>query len=175
MMAQTESFGYIAGDGYQAVELTYAGDKASMVILLPETGRFDTFENSLDARRLHLIIEELKQRRLDLAMPKFSCDTRFSLAKTLAEMGMPVAFSEIAADFSGMTGTQDLFIGAVEHKAFVAVDEAGTEAAAATVVWEKAEHRPPIKVTIDHPFIFVIRDLETETILFAGRILNPRP
>jgi len=87
---------------------------------------------------------------------------------------MPVAFSG-GADFSGMTGNRDLFIADVVHKAFVSVDEAGTEAAAATAVVMELTAVPgePVEVTIDRPFIFLIRDIETGTILFVGRIMNP--
>jgi len=89
-------------------------------------------------------------------------------------MGMPIAFTT-GADFSGMTGNHDLFIGDVIHKAFVSVDETGTEAAAATaVVMEMtAMPQPPMEVSIDHPFIFLIRDIETNTVLFVGRVLDP--
>lgn len=173
MMNQMERFGYAESDGYQAVELPYARGEASMVILLPEADRFEEFESSLDAERLDAILQELESQNVALTMPKFTYDARLSLAKTLAGMGMPDAFSG-AADFSGMTGNRDLFIGAVEHKAFVSVDEAGTEAAAATavVMVESAPLSPP-EVTVDHPFIFVIRDIETSTILFVGRVVNP--
>jgi serpin B len=107
-------------------------------------------------------------------MPKFKLESDFRLAETLAAMGMPLAFTG-GADFSGMDGTLDLFIGAVIHKAFVSVDEAGTEAAAATAVVMKFESEPAqsIEVMVDRPFIFLIRDLETGTILFMGRVLNP--
>ena len=107
-------------------------------------------------------------------MPKFKFESEFSLADTLAEMGMPIAFSD-AADFSGMTGNRELCISDVVHKAFVAVDEAGTEAAAATAVVMEltAVPEPPVPVTIDRPFIFLIRDIETAAILFVGRVLSP--
>jgi serpin B len=106
-------------------------------------------------------------------MPKFEFDSEFSLKDTLAGMGMPAAFSA-AADFSGMTGTRDLYISKVLHKAFVSVDEAGTEAAAATAVtMEEAPPEPLVEVTIDRSFIFLIRDIETGAILFVGRVLNP--
>jgi len=91
-------------------------------------------------------------------------------------MGMPIAFSPDEADFSGMTGNRELFISNVIHKAFVAVDEAGTEAAAATAVivgTTSIPVEPPVEVTIDRPFIFLIRDIETGAILFVGRVLNP--
>jgi len=90
-------------------------------------------------------------------------------------MGMPAAFSESQADFSGMDGAKDLYISDVVHKAFVSVDEAGTEAAAATGVVMTATAMPmEVKqMTIDHPFIFLIRDNPTGTVLFIGRVMNP--
>jgi serpin B len=174
MMRQTESFGYGEGDGYQAVELPYDGREISMVILLPTAGNFASFEDSLDAQRLDEITGRLEYREVALTMPKFEFDSEFSLGKTLAAMGMPVAFSG-GADFSGMTSNRDLFIADVVHKAFVSVDEAGTEAAAATAVVMPMAMPPeePVEVTIDHPFIFLIRDIETGTILFIGRVVNP--
>ena len=174
MMKQTESFGYFQGQGFQAVELGYDGGELSMLILLPEPGQFHIFEQALDAQRVNAIIDGLRPIRLALTMPKFEFDSEFSLKDTLAEMGMPIAFSG-AADFSGMTGNRELFISDVIHKAFVAVDEAGTEAAAATAVGMKLFGMPiqPVEFSIDRPFIFLIRDIETGAILFVGRVVNP--
>jgi len=174
MMRQTESFGYAEGDGYQAVELRYDGGELSMVILLPRLDQFEAFEGSLDAQQVDGIIGRLEHRQVALAMPQFEFESSFSLRETLAMMGMPVAFSG-GADFSGMTGNRDLFIADVVHKAFVSVDEAGTEAAAATAVVMQLTAVPetPVEVTVDHPFIFLIRDIETGTILFVGRVVNP--
>jgi len=178
MMRQTESFGYAKGEGYQAVELPYDGGELSMVILLPDpvssVVSFDMFEGSLDTDVVNTILNSLAYRQVALAMPKFELESEFSLVDTLAAMGMPVAFSA-AADFSGMTGTRDLTIAEILHKAFVSVDEAGTEAAAATavVMKETAMPEPIIEVTVNSPFIFLIRDIETGTILFVGRVLNP--
>jgi serpin B len=174
MMRQTESFGYGEGDGYQAVELPYDGREVSMVILLPTTGNFVSFEDLLDAQQLDEIIGRLEYREVALTMPKFEFDSEFSLGETLAAMGMPAAFSS-GADFSGITGNRELFIADVVHKAFVSVDEAGTEAAAATAVVMPMAMPPeePVEVTIDRPFIFLIRDIETGTILFVGRVVNP--
>ncbi len=174
MMRQVESFGYAKGDGYQAVELPYDGRELSMVILLPQTDQFDTFEGSLDAQRVDAIVKDLALRRVALMMPKFEFKSSFSLKETLAAMGMPVAFSG-GADFSGMTGNRDLFIADVIHEAFVSVDEAGTEAAAATAVVMTMTASPgaPVEVTVDHPFIFLIRDIKTGAILFFGRVVNP--
>jgi len=174
MMHQTESFGYTKGETYQAVELPYDGNELSMVIVLPKAGQFEDFEGSMDYPTVSGIISELQNRQVSLAMPKFELESEFSLKSVLANMGMPIAFSG-DADFSGMTGNRDLFIGEIIHKAFVSVDEAGTEAAAATAVIMKLTAMPeePIEVTIDRPFIFLIRDIETGAILFIGRVMNP--
>jgi len=174
MMKQTESFGYTEGQGYQAVELLYDGGELSMVILLPEDGKFEAFEDGLQAEQVEDIISGLQLTEVTLTMPKFEFDSEFSLKDTLPEMGMPMAFSS-SADFSGMNGNRELSISDVLHKAFVAVDEAGTEAAAATAVIMEltAAPEPPVEVTIDRPFIFLIRDIETGAILFVGRVMNP--
>jgi serpin B len=174
MMKQTEWFRYTEGEGYQAVELPYDGGELSMVILVPDTGRFGAFEEGLQAQSVSDIIVGLQRSRVALTMPKFEFDSEFSLKDTLAGMGMPVAFSD-NADFSGMTGKRELSISDVVHKAFVALDEAGTEAAAATAVIMTLTSAPPppVEVTIDRPFIFLIQDIETGTILFVGRVLDP--
>ncbi len=176
MMKQTESFSYTDGEGYQAVELRYDGGELSMVVFLPEAGKFEVFEEGLQAQQVDAIINDLKNTRVTLTMPKFEFDSEFSLKDTLAGMGMEDAFSD-DADFSGMTGNRELSISDVVHKAFVAVDEAGTEAAAATAVIMSLTAAPeppvPVEVTIDRPFIFLIRDIETGAILFIGRVMNP--
>jgi len=174
MMRQTESFGYAEGEGYKVVELPYDGWELSMVILLPEAGAFEPFEDSLGAERVDGIVKDLAHRQVALTMPKFEFESDFSLKDSLAAMGMPDAFTG-AADFSGMTGDRDLFIAEVIHQAFVSVDEAGTEAAAATAVVMELGAMPeePVEVTVDRPFIFLIRDIETGAVLFVGRVVNP--
>ncbi|MFC1991589.1 serpin family protein [Chloroflexota bacterium] len=174
MMNQTESFGYARGNNYQAVELPYDGNELSMVILLPDSSQFEEFEGSIHYQTVEEIISDINRRQVNLQMPKFEFESEFSLKSVLANMGMKIAFSG-DADFSGMTGGKDLFIDEVIHKAFVAVDEAGTEAAAATAVIIKAVSMPeePITVVINRPFIFLIRDIPTDSILFVGRVLNP--
>jgi len=174
MMRQTESFGYAEGDGYQAIELPYDGRELSMVILLPARGQFESFEASLDAQQVDAILGSLEQREINLTMPRFEFESDFGLKEALTALGMPVAFSG-GADFSGMTGNRDLFIADVIHKAFVSVDETGTEAAAATAVVMELTALPgmPIDVNVDHPFVFLIRDIETGAILFVGRVVNP--
>jgi serpin B len=174
MMGQQESLSYTKGDNYQAVELPYDGRELSMVVLLPDSGQFKAFEEVIDYQLIKGIMDDLERSEVRLTMPKFEFDSSFGLKKTLAEMGMPAAFSS-DADFSGMTGNKDLFISDVIHKAFVSVDEAGTEAAAATAVIMELTAVPetPIEVTLDRPFIFLIRDIETGAILFVGRVMNP--
>ena len=174
MMRQAELFGYAEGDGYQAVELPYDGGELSMVLLLPQAGHFEAFEGSLDAQQVDGIIGRLEHRQVTLAMPRFEFESSFGLKRTLTSMGMPLAFSG-GADFSGMTGNRDLFIAEVVHKAFVSVDEAGTEAAAATAVVMPTAMPPeePVEVTVNRPFVFLIHDIETGTILFVGRVINP--
>jgi len=174
MMRQNATFSYTKGEGYQAVELPYDGSELSMVILLPDAGQFEKFEGLLDYNYVENIIGDLAYKSVDLTMPKFEFESEFDLSKTLAAMGMPLAFSDFA-DFSGMTNIEGLKIGSVIHKAFVSVDEAGTEAAAATAVVVVPTSMPeePVQVTVDHPFIFLIRDIQTGSILFVGRVVNP--
>jgi serpin B len=174
MMQQTKSLRYARGTDYQAVELPYDGSELSMLLLLPVSGRFAAFEESLDAGQLKAISGNLSSERVALTMPSYEFTSTFSLKKTLTALGMPDAFTG-SADFSGMSGSRDLSIAEVFHKAFVAVDEAGTEAAAATAVVMRAMGVPDselIEVTVDRPFIFLIRDNSTGTILFIGRVLN---
>ena len=172
MMNDRDGFGYAKGNGYQAVELPYDGDEISMVILLPDAGKFTSFENSMDFAKVSDIISNLKTGDMVLTMPKFRFDSSFSLKGALSALGMPIAFTD-KADFSGISGNTDLEITDVIHKAFVAVDEAGTEAAAATGVVIGIVSVPQNQLTIDRPFIFLIRDIKTGAILFVGRVLNP--
>ncbi len=174
MMKQTESFRYAEGDNYQAVELPYDGRELSMVILLPKAGNFDIFERSLSAEVVKDIIGNLKTSQVVLTMPKFEYESTLGLKDSLTALGMGVAFTE-NADFSGMNGNRDLFIQDVLHKAFVSVDEAGTEAAAATAVIVGLTSMPigPFEFKMDRPFVYLIRDIQTDSIIFVGRVLNP--
>jgi len=157
------------------VELPYTGRELSMVILVPDEGKFPAFEGALDAQRLEAILSTADWRLVSLTMPKFEYQSNFQLKEALSRMGMPAASDPFAADFSGMTGHRELFIDEVFHKAFISVDEAGTEAAAATAITMPPgiPREGPVSITIDRPFIFLIRDLETGTILFIGRVVNP--
>jgi serpin B len=172
-MSQEENFRYSNGGGYQAVELPYVGGDASMVILLPEAGELDAFEAGLSSTRVKEILESLEMKNVRLSMPKFEYESSFSLKEILSAMGMKSAFE--SADFSGINGNKDLFISEILHKAYVSVDEEGTEAAAATAVIISLTSMPEeaVEMTLDHPFIYMIRDNISGTILFMGRVLNP--
>ena len=173
MMRQTESFGYVRGTGYQAVELLYDGSEISMVILLPDKGTFDSFEKSLNAELIGRISKDLRRNRIELTMPSFEFEAQFKLGAMLQKMGISDAFNPQLADFSGMDGTKRLSISDAFHKAFVLVNENGTEAAAATGVVIGVTSLPP-RVAVDRPFIFLIRDIATNTTLFVGRVMDPR-
>ena len=164
---------YFEGVDFQAVELPYIGGQVSMLVLIPDQGKFDVFESVISSYVLDMILDDMAYTPVMLHFPSFEYEAELSLARTLSAMGMPTAFSE-AADFSGMTGSKDLFISDVFHKAYVSVDEEGTEAAAATAVLMKLTSMPenPIELTVDRPFLFFIRDHQTNSILFMGRVVE---
>ncbi len=174
MMRTTEYFRYAEGDGYKAVELPYKYSAGSMLILVPDSGKFGDVEKSVTVARLSEISAKLASAYVTLEMPKFKYESdSVSLKDTFSGMGMPAAFSNYA-DFSGIDGSYDLSIGNIFHKAFISVDEAGTEAAAATAVGMSGTSMPPvpIELKINRPFIYFIRD-NNGTILFMGRMINP--
>jgi serpin B len=173
-MHQTERLNYMDGDKFQAVELPYDGRELSMLIIVPDAGKFAEVEKAMEATQVNSVIKNLNGKQIALSLPAFKLESEFSLKKTLSAMGMPIAFSD-SADFSGMVGRRDLYISAVIHKAFIETDESGTEAAAATAVIMRATAMPvaPMAVKIDRPFIFLIRDVKTGTVLFIGRVMNP--
>jgi len=177
MMNQDMSAPYYAGQGYQAVELPYAGDTAAMDIFVPDAGNFDVFESTLNSDVFNTTLSNMQPTFMMLSLPKFTFESQFGLSDTLKSMGMTDAFDSDLADFSGMTAKNDLFISDVIHKAFIAVDEKGTEAAAATaVIMEVASAiMSDVNLTIDRPFIFIIRGKPSGQILFIGRVLNPVP
>ncbi len=173
-MRQQEGFLYQAGEGYQAVMLPYYGGQMGMMIVLPDEGAFEQVETSLTGDSFSAIVAAMSYQELWLFMPKFEFEFGLELADTLAAMGMPEAFTD-AADFSGMA-EEPLFISRILHKAFVGVDENGTEAAAATIVMMEATSAmpsEPLELRLDRPFIFTIYDNVTGTILFVGRVMNP--
>ena len=176
MMSNSEiaaSFG--SGDGYEAVELPYVGNVA-MDIVMPTAGTMSTFESTLTGDSLQKIVAGLQSADdAQVTLPKFSYhgDT-ISLKKTLQGLGMNTAFTP-GADFSPMSSDK-IWIGDVLHKAYLSVDEAGTEAAAATAVigvGTAARTGLPPSIVVNHSFFFALRDIPTNTILFAGRINDP--
>lgn len=180
MMQRTDDeseFNYAENDQLQILQMPYSGEELSMLILLPKNEDLNSLENSLNIENLNDWKQNLKNQRVDIYIPKFKFETKYMMADDLIAMGMPTAFSG-GADFSGMDGTQNLYIGSVIHQAFVEVNEEGTESAAATaVVMELSmaiEEGPTIPVfRADHPFIFIIQDNLNGNILFIGRVTNP--
>ncbi len=175
MMHQTETFNYALDETHQtqSVELLYAREEASLIIFLPASGKYDQFENALSADLVSEISKRMRPMRLRLSIPSFEIRSEFRLGETLAGLGMANAFDPESADFSGMTGTKDLYCSAVVHKVFVKVDERGTEAGAATGGTIGVTSMPPA-FTADRPFIFLIRDNATGAVLFVGRVMDPR-
>jgi serpin B len=175
MMNQTGKFGYMETNDIQALEMPYVNNDLSMVILLPKKlDGVKGLEKELASDNLAGWLGKIHKREVQVFFPRFKMTSEFELAKLLGAMGTPDAFSG-KADFSGMTGNRDLFISAVVHKAYVDVNEEGTEAAAATGVTMKltSVSEPPPVFNADHPFIFLIRDNLTGSILFLGRVANP--
>jgi serpin B len=177
LMTRADSFPYATVEGARLVELPYRGHETSMVVVLPTEGRtLGAVEESLTAEGLSKWLSALRPTRLVLGLPKFSFTSTYDLEETLRTMGMKDAFDGGKADFSGMTRAEKLFIGPVLHKAFIAVDEAGTEAAAATVVMMMrgaAPEMPKIQFIANRPFLFLIRHRATGAILFVGRVADP--
>jgi len=181
MMHRTRGYRYYDGGTFQAIELPYSGDEISMVVLLPkQTDGLAALEKSFTSRSASDWIQKLEpEDKVILSLPRFTMTQQFELSNTLSAMGMPQAFSG-AADFSGMTGKPDFAISAAIHKAFIDVDEQGTEAAAATAVVMYAtamRHEfpepPPIVFRADHPFLFILLDTKSGSMLFLGRVADP--
>ena len=173
MMFQKGNFGYFQDDEVQVLEMPYKGEKVSMVVLLPrKVDGLAALEKHLAAEKLSGWLGKLRRVKVDTLFPRFKLTSRFDLSGKLQNLGMKKAFSD--ADFSGMDGTTKLYLSAVFHKAFVEVNEEGTEAAAATgaVVGLRSIRRGP-SFRADHPFLFLIRDKATGSILFLGRYAKP--
>ena len=175
MMQQTARLRHGRFDGLQVLELPYAGNELSMLVLLPDTvDGFDALQTTLTAKQLDAWAQSLEAEEIKVFLPRFKIEYALTLNETLKDMGMRAAFDRDAADFSGMDGAIWLYIGYVLHKTFIDVNEEGTEAAAATAVIMKARSlslTPTFRA--DHPFIFLIRDSATGSSLFLGRLTNP--
>ena len=175
MMNRTETFRYTENDRLQALELPYGDGKLSMLILLPkEMNDFLTLENSINYKNINMAISKLHEKKVRVSIPKFKISSGLNLSETLIKMGMKDAFT-MDADFSGMDGTKTLYLTAVLHKAYVDVNEEGTEAAAASaaVVGVKSSGGVPPYFNANHPFLFFIKENTNQNILFMGRIVDP--
>ncbi|MDI1443455.1 serpin family protein [Polyangium sp. 6x1] len=162
---------YVQGADYAAVELPYDGDELSMVLVLPDD--LDAFEGSFDAAKLSEVVGGLSEHSVNTQLPRFKFESKFSLVEQLKTLGMGVAFTD-EADFSGINGTGGLMISDVIHQSFVSVNEAGTEAAAATaVIVGETSAPPPAAIAFDKPFLFFIRDIATKSVIFVGRVADP--
>ncbi len=173
-MTQLENLPYASGPSWQAVELPYRGGELSMVLLIPDPGAFATFDAALTAEQVTSAVENLQVTQVDLTLPKFEFETDFILSAALKSLGMTAAFSG-GADLTGMVEGGGLKIDEAYHKTFVAVDEYGTEAAAATavVIVKTSAPTPEVTLTLDRPFYFLIRDRQTDVWLFFGRVMDP--
>ena len=173
MNPEDAKFNYAQTEDLQILELPYKGDKISMLILLP-TENLDSIESSLTVEKLNGYKSQMEETKLDsISLPKFEFDSKYFMKNTLISLGMPTAFSD-DADFSGMIGKKDLYISNVIHQAYVAVDEKGTEAAAATAVIMFESFAMPMNIfRADHPFVFIIQEKDTGNILFLGRVVDP--
>lgn len=178
LMHLKSTMGYVEEETFQAVEMPYVGRELSLVVLLPKkVDGLPELEKAITVDKLVSLMSKLHVREVNTYLPKFKLETSFGLSPTLQAMGMRQAFSRIA-DFTGISSMEDLYISAVLHKAYVDVNEEGTEAAAATaVVMTRAmamSPSEPIPVfRADHPFLFLIRDMKAGSILFMGRLTNP--
>lgn len=162
------------GPGYTAVSLPYAGGELAMTLVLPGRSNSESLIEWLKSGLLSAALADLRPRPVNLAMPKWTFRSRLALKPVLSALGMPSAF-EGSADFSGITREVQLAIDEVFHQGFVAVDEEGTEAAAATAVVMSEVSAPadPLQVTLDRPFLFVVHDVASRTPLFIGRVADP--
>jgi serpin B len=177
MMRCTAARAYRHGDGYQAVMLPYRGGQLAMAVVLPD-GPLDTLRSAIAAGGLRGALAGTSRYQVTLAMPRFRVEAAFDLVPVLRRLGVTEAFTR-QADFSGITEAERLLIGTVAHKAYVDVDEQGTEAVAATAITFRptAVFRapPPVTMTVDRPFLFAIIHTSTGLPLFAGEVRSPRP
>jgi len=164
---------HAAGDGWQAVDLPYAGGELSMLVVVPDGGRFEDIEGEA-AGLFGEARADLASTDVQLTLPRFEFRTQASLPETLRSLGMVDAFVPGVADFSGISSEGALFISDVVHEVFVSVNEAGTEAAAATaVILGRGAPAVPVELSVDRPFLFWLYDRPTGAVLFMGRVLDP--
>jgi len=179
LMHIQDKFRYFNGGTFQALDIPYKSAELSMIVLLPnDAGGLPALEQSMTAANVQQWLNQLRPgQKVILTLPRFKMTRQFELAGTLGALGMAQSFQQGRADFSGMTANRDLWISAVVHKAFIDVNEEGTEAAAATGIVMRSmamqREQPPIVFRADHPFVFLIRDNVSGSILFMGRVADP--
>lgn len=175
MSLQAENSLAASGDGWRALTLPYAGRELAMTIVLPDEGRLPEVESGLAAGGLPAVLDAVQPQAAAVSLPRWTFRTEAPLKEVLIALGMPTAFDDRRADFGAMTAEAHLYISEVVHQAFIAVDEEGTEAAAATAVIMRDESaRVSEPFVVDRPFLFVIHDVEHGTPLFLGRVVDPR-
>jgi serpin B len=177
MMNLKNRFKYMQNSELQFIEIPYKGGDASMFVLLPKNkDGLKAIEKKLTSDDLDKYVSELKSTEVNLFFPKYKMSLSYELRDLMRKLGMKEAFSK-SADFSKMNGNKDLYISAIIHKTFIAVDEQGTEAAAATAVVMRMKSMPPqddfATFKADHPFFYFIKERSSGTILFAGRVTDP--
>lgn len=174
-MAGAERWGWAEGDGWQAVELPYVDGKLAMTIVVPAAGRFDEVTGHLDGAMLAKLAAVSNDGEVTLRLPRFDIAKATDLGAALQALGVIDAFDPNAADLSGITTAERLYVSAALHQANITVDEQGTVAAAATVivVSEASAAVELHELTVDRPFLFLLRDRPTGTLLFAGQVTNP--
>lgn len=174
MLAGHQRLAYARGGGWQAVDLPYEGGGLAMAVIVPDAGRLEEVVGGFDANQWRTVLSGLSPTGVALRLPRWTFRTQVKLNDVLTALGMPRAFSP-SAEFSGMTHEAALEISAVVHEAFVAVDEQGTEAAAATAVVARTSSGVvrTVALTVDRPFLFVLHDTLTGTALFIGRVSDP--
>jgi len=173
LMRQSGLFPLHRTEKVEVLELPYAGERFSMVLLLPRAKMgLAEVEQMLSSAVLAQWLKGLHPQTVQVTLPRFTLDSRFELAEVLKAMGMTDAFNSKVANFAGMARRADIWIDDVVHEAKVGVDEAGTKAAAATAVKMKRTSLPE-SFTVDRPFCFLIRDRLTGSVLFLGRVVHP--
>ena len=176
MKQPVEIYNYAKTDGLQALELNYLGGNISMVVLLPkDRDGIQSLEQSMDKKKLDAIKDSMTRQPVTVEIPRFEFETEYNLKSPLQSLGLRDAFDKNNADFQGITDEQ-IYIDQAAHKAFVNVNEEGTEAAAITALVARATSGPPEPVdefVADHPFVFLIQDNESGQILFIGRVMDP--
>jgi serpin B len=180
MMNRVGAYAYFEDDDAQAVKIPYRRGAYSMTIVLPrERDGIGELERRLaQARWPDSFAGEMERRMVNLSVPRFRVESTFSLNRAVESIGAASAFNRETADFSGMNGRGDLYISEAVHKAFIDVNEDGTEAAASTALAVSRtsaalDESPPVVFRADHPFIFVIRDEMSGAVLFMGKVARP--